>query len=405
MDDQSTIGARLRVLRRWRGMTQVEVAGLSGISQGWLSMVERGLQPLDRRSHIAAIAAALRVSETDLVGGPHLSADPQQSDPHTIIPPLRVALETNSLDEPLCERARPLEVLAAEVSNAIELVRLTSDFVAAGERLPDTLDELHVHTAAPADEAAYELALKTMVDACVIAGSIARDLGYTDLAHLSARRAGQAAASLDSPVDRGKAAYMRVLTMPKVGSWDRALAAAEKAADALEPHAVEPRGIEVLGMITLTAALAAAASNTGTASHWLDAAAELGRRVPDEPQTNWQSFSATNVDAWRVHVGVECGQAGGAVAELARSVDESKLGEISSRRALFLADVGRGLARDRASRGQAIRLLCRAENAAPQRIRNNVPVREAIAVMLQQTTSSAGGRELRGMAARMGVPH
>jgi transcriptional regulator with XRE-family HTH domain len=72
--DEVTIGARLRTLRRWRGMTQGELAGLAALSQSFVSLVENGQRSLDRRSYIAAIAAALRVSETDLVGGPHLSA-------------------------------------------------------------------------------------------------------------------------------------------------------------------------------------------------------------------------------------------------------------------------------------------------------------------------------------------
>ena len=80
--DEVTIGARLRTLRRWRGKSQVELAGLAGLSPSFLSMVETGQRPLDRRSHIAALASALKVSETDLVGGPHLTADPSQADPH-----------------------------------------------------------------------------------------------------------------------------------------------------------------------------------------------------------------------------------------------------------------------------------------------------------------------------------
>lgn len=60
-------------------------------------MVEHGDRLLDRRSRIAALAGALRISETDLVGGRHLSSDRLQSDPHMAIPPLRVALQTNGL--------------------------------------------------------------------------------------------------------------------------------------------------------------------------------------------------------------------------------------------------------------------------------------------------------------------
>ncbi len=48
--DEITIGARLRTLRRWRGKSQVELAGLAGLSPSFLSMVETGQRPLDRRS-------------------------------------------------------------------------------------------------------------------------------------------------------------------------------------------------------------------------------------------------------------------------------------------------------------------------------------------------------------------
>jgi transcriptional regulator with XRE-family HTH domain len=94
--DEVTIGARLRTLPRWRGKTQTELAGLAGLSPSFLSMVETGQRPLDRRSHIAALASALKVSETDLFGGPHLTPDPLQSDPHMGTPALRVALQTNT---------------------------------------------------------------------------------------------------------------------------------------------------------------------------------------------------------------------------------------------------------------------------------------------------------------------
>ncbi len=130
--DEITIGARLRTLRRWRGKTQVELAGLAGLSPSFISMVETGQRPLDRRSHIAAVASALRVSETDMVGGPHLSRDRQQSDPHMTIPALREALQTNTLNVPFVDRARPLAELAQMVNDQIEPMRANTDYVRAG---------------------------------------------------------------------------------------------------------------------------------------------------------------------------------------------------------------------------------------------------------------------------------
>lgn len=404
--DEVTIGARLRTLRRWRGLTQVELADRAGVSASYISMVEHGDRMLDRRSYIAAIADALRVSETDLVGGPHLSADRLQSDPHMAIPPLRVALQTNSLTRPAVELARPLPELHSLVFGTVEPLRRVCDYVGVGRLLPDCIDELYRHIAEPADEAAYRLALETLVEACVIAAAISKELNYLDLAYLAASRAEEAAALLDDPVQKGKADFMWLLTLPRAGSWERNLAAAEQAAGALEPYARDPLGKQVLGMLTLTAALSGASMQRGdTASHWLGEADQLGTQVADTPTDNWQQFSLTNVTMWRLSIGVERGQAGGSVLELAQDVNLDLLEPKSSRRAGFLLDVGRGLAHEPRTRAEAVRWLRRAEDAAPQRVRNSVVVRETVAYLLNRATATAGGRELRGMAARMGVPH
>jgi transcriptional regulator with XRE-family HTH domain len=393
--DEVTIGARLRTLRRWRGKSQVELAGLAGLSPSFLSMVETGQRPLDRRSHIAALASALKVSETDLVGAPHLTPDPLQSDPHMGIPALRVALQTNTLTTPAVDRARPLPELARVVADRIEPSRRACNYVATGQLLPGVLDELHYHAATAADEAAERLALQSLVEACVCATFTAKNLNYTDLAHLAALRAKEAAARLDDPICKGKA-----------GSWDRNLIAAERVADQLQPHAGDPLGLQVLGMITLTASLAAASVQRGdTAQHWMTEATGLAGRVPDQPMGNWQSFSTTNVNIWRVSVGVERGEAGMTMLKLADQVRLDGLEKQSSRRADFFADVGRGLAREPRTRGEAVRWLRRAEEAAPQRIRNSAPVRETVAYLLNRARAAAGGPELRGMAARMGLPH
>ena len=403
--DEITIGARLRTLRRWRDMTQVEVAGLAGVSPSFLSMVETGHRPLDRRSHIAALASALKVSETDLVGGPHLGPDRLQSDPHRVIPALRNALQTSSVDDPAVDRARPLSVLVREMAR-IEPLHQACDYSAVGKALPGIMEELHCHVAAPADEASHQAALETLVDACVCATFTAKDLGYGDLAHLAALRAQEAARSLDDPVQLGKAAFVRIHSLPRTGAWDRTLAQAENAAGDLEPHATDPLGFQVLGMLELTAALSAAvAQDEARAQDWLDEAARLAERVPEVPDESWMAFSATNVGVWRVAVGVERGYSGGAVLELAEKVQEGKLVGKQGRRAAFFADVGRGLAREPRTQRDAIRWLRRAEDTAPQWIRNSPAVRGTVTYLLDRAITSAGGRELRGMAARIGVPH
>jgi hypothetical protein len=319
---------------------------------------------------------------------------------------LRVALLTNTLAASAVDRARPLSDLAQITTGKLVTLLRAGDYAMIGGLLPDLLDELHYHVAAPADEAAQKLALGSLVEASICAAFTAKHLNYPDLAHLAALRAMDAAVLLQDPVVRGKARFAWLQTLPKAGSLDRNLAAAEQAAGTLEPYVRDPVGLAALGMLTLTASLTAASLQRGdTASHWLDEAEGFAARVPDEPERNWQSFSATNVGIWRVTVGVERGEAGGTIRELAAQVSLDHLGAKSSRRATFFADVGCGLAREPRTRGEAVRWLRRAEEAAPQLIRNSATARESVAYLLNRATATAGGRELRGMAARMGLQH
>src|SRR6266487_1318698 len=405
-DDDATIGARLRALRLWRHMTLAEVAGLSGVSAAYLSMVERGLRSLDRRSMISALASALKVSDAELTGGPpHMGTDSQQSGPHAAIPALRTALLTNSLWCPATADARPVAELGAEM-RAIEALYRRCDFVTIGQRLPTLIDELHVQARPGAAEDVREAALGDLIEACITASLMAKNLGYRDLAHVAALRAEEAARGLGDPGALGKGAFLRFHTVPReMTSWDRALVTAERAADALQPHADDLEAVSVLGLLTLSAALAAAVLQRGPAvEHWLSESAALAARVPDEMASNWQCFCPANVGIWRTTLAVERGEGGGKVAELAAAVDERKISS-QSRRAAFLVDVGRGVARDPKARADAIRWMRRAEDAAPQYVRNSTPARETVAFLLNRCTSTAGGRELRGLAARMDVPH
>ena len=59
MDDRGSVGAAVRSARLRRGMSLAVVAELAGHSKSWLSKVERGLLPLERRRDLAALAAAL----------------------------------------------------------------------------------------------------------------------------------------------------------------------------------------------------------------------------------------------------------------------------------------------------------------------------------------------------------
>jgi DNA-binding XRE family transcriptional regulator len=56
----------LRRVRLRRGLTQVELAGLAGLSYSYISMIERGRRELTRRDHVNALAAASKVPSAEL---------------------------------------------------------------------------------------------------------------------------------------------------------------------------------------------------------------------------------------------------------------------------------------------------------------------------------------------------
>jgi transcriptional regulator with XRE-family HTH domain len=62
----TSAGHPLRQARLRRGLTQVELAGLAGLSYSYISMIECGRRKLTRRDHVNALAAALRVPPAEI---------------------------------------------------------------------------------------------------------------------------------------------------------------------------------------------------------------------------------------------------------------------------------------------------------------------------------------------------
>ncbi len=75
----------------------------------------------------------------------------------------------------------------------------------------------------------------------------------------------------------------------------------------------------------------------------------------------------------------------------------------ASRRAGYYSDLGRGLATEQTYRQEAVAALRTAERLAPQRVRANPFVRDIVTDLMRRARRDAIGRELRGMAYRMGL--
>jgi transcriptional regulator with XRE-family HTH domain len=119
-DDALSIGARVRMIRRRRGLSLDVVAGLAGITKPYLSMLERGQRGFNRRGLVENLAAALGCSVADLTGQPYLPTDRNTADALAALPSIRLALnDCGPMDIPDV-MPRPRELLTSLVDKANE---------------------------------------------------------------------------------------------------------------------------------------------------------------------------------------------------------------------------------------------------------------------------------------------
>jgi transcriptional regulator with XRE-family HTH domain len=143
VDDEPVIGRRLREIRSWRGLSLTVTAELAGLSAGYLSRIERGLRPVQRRATLEALASALRVSPSEITGQPYRPSSASEAVAHSAAPGLRAVLRDIELGEPLIGAApRPLAELRAEVT-AVTSACAACDYGALGHAVPGLLGELH----------------------------------------------------------------------------------------------------------------------------------------------------------------------------------------------------------------------------------------------------------------------
>ncbi|MBF6174180.1 hypothetical protein IU476_22180 [Nocardia blacklockiae] len=153
----------------------------------------------------------------------------------------------------------------------------------------------------------------------------------------------------------------------------------------------------------MNAALAAAVqSDRSTAATHLDEAASAAGRMEDDVGTFggfW--FGCVNVSIWRSSLGLELGDGVQAVEQASGVPIEAIPSPV--RQANYYAEAGRTLLPEPKYRDKGLALLLRAEELAPQRVRSDFFVREAVADQLRTARRDAGGRNLRGLAWRLGL--
>jgi tetratricopeptide (TPR) repeat protein len=394
--DWAGIGVAVRRARRARGLTLEQAAGLAGHSKGWLSKIENGTLPLEKRGDIAALAQALDVSADTLIGEP--APEVQAGRDAWNLVPLRSALLDASPGDPPDIAARPVEVLRVLNDQADAALRW-SQYDALLPLLPPLIGELEVQ-AATATGPARDEALRLLVTATETAVITLRMAAQPDLAWVAAERGKQAAALLGDPVWSAAAAFGAAHARSSTNR-PRALMMTPQLADEFEQHAGQSRmAREVYGMLRLSAALACAVDGNHEAAEEHGAeAARIAEPLGDRADA-WELFGVSNAGVWRTSMAVEAGNAERAL-EYADRVRPQSLASNNRRGALAL-EKGRAHAM-RGDTGKAVAAFRAAERLSPAQVRNSPLLRELIGHMLNVARREAGGRELRGLAWRMGL--
>jgi transcriptional regulator with XRE-family HTH domain len=402
--DDSSIGQRIREVRKWRNLSLLVVADSAGITEGQLSKLESGTRSFTNRAVLEAIALALRVSPYEFDKHPwERPENPLLATAHAGVLAIEGALD--DYDHLGVDPGGPIRAwpaIASDVARLIELMHVLADYAAQSEMVPTLLAELHaVYVRQPVHRENALLALiATYSSAAWVTKRIGGGRGLPLLAAMAAQRCAE---ELGQPQWLGYTAWLRgdatgALSRPR--QYERAVAAA----DELRPALDTPDVIQASGMLHLSAALAAAVQgNRDTANTHLAEASALSRRL-DGPVGRFASlwFGSANVGIWTTSIAKEFGDEPGAINAIAQTVLIEAIPS-SSRRAEFYADWALSLLRDKRSSSEGLTLLLRAEELASQRIHADVLISEAVAAQLRQARSDAGGRDLRGLAYRMGV--
>lgn len=394
--DLHNIGSEVRRLRKYRNMTQDQLAGLAGISKSYLSKIENGVATPERRKLIRDLADALRVSVGDLTGAGYLT-DRSLQNATGAIPDIRLALASTSLDGagPFTSPARTMAELAPEVRRVAEARQLLRS-EEVGRTLPPLIIDLHAVAEGGAGDD-RPAALQSIVQAAQTSTLYLKNYGEYDLALAAAERGHQAAVLLDDPIYVAASEFARVQALVGLGAYERADAIAKHAAQLLTPKTEVD--LEIYGMSVLTAAFTGQMTGTDPEEALREARAVAAKA----PGSNafWMNFSVGNVNLWRISIALESEDPVKA-AEIASQV---RLEDIpaKSRRSSFLIDHARALHALGSRDEDVVKLLRKAEKLGADRFRHNVWAREIVTEILHRSRRDAGGYELRGIADRMGM--
>ena len=374
------IGERLRFYRQAKGKTQAVVAGLAGVTEDYLSQIERGLKtPTILLLHRFSKILGVRVSE--LLGESATEHD-------EAVHPVGYAVQRALISYPGVNGPPDLARLRERVDAAWSIWQGSPHrFTEISEVLPGLVTDVQaaqrgLGTNAPADE--RRDAQRISADLYFLLRTFTKRIGRTDLSLLVADRGVLAAEAADDPVRMAAAKWNLGHILLAQGQPDGAEDVAIRAVEDLERDTADSDldAKAVAGALWLVTVVAAVRNNDPwTARDRLREKAWPAARVTGDANVMWTVFGPTNVQLHAVSVEMEMGEAAEAL-RLADDIDMSASPSLE-RKTTFALEVARCYEQRRDDPGVFLHLVS-AEASGPEDMRYNTLARDLVHGLLKR---------------------
>ena len=390
------IGERLRFYRQAKGTTQAVVAGLAGVTEDYLSQIERGLKtPTILLLHRFSKILGVRVSE--LLGESATEHD-------EAVHPVGYAVQRALTSYPSVSGTPDLADLRARVDAAWSIWQGSPHrFTEASQVLPDLITDVQaaqrgLGTSASADE--RREAQRISADLYFLLRTFTKRIGRTDLSLLVADRGVLAAEAADDPVRMAAAKWNLGHILLAQGQPDGAEEVAIRAVEDLEREAVDGDldAVAMAGALWLVSVVAAVRNNDPwTARDRIRENAWPAAQMAGDANVMWTVFGPTNVKLHAVSVEMELGEAGEAL-RLADDIDMSGTPSLE-RKTTFALEVARCYEQRRDDPGVFLHLVS-AEASGPEDMRYNTLARDLVHGLLKRARPTYAP-QVRNLARRI----
>ncbi len=393
------IGERLRFYRQGRRKTQAVVAGLAGVSEDYVSQIERGAKtPTVGLLH--KFARILDVQVSALLGEPRFEQDgtihPVASDLHR---------RMMSYGGPSGAEGVDLVELRRRVDAAWGIwQRSPRRYTEGAEVFPALLSD--VQAAARSFRAFGEVeqrreAAALSSDMYFLLRTFAKRIGRTDLSLLAADRAIAAAYETDDPLRISAAHWNLGHILIAQNEAEAAEETAVHAIEELKPH-LDAGGdwLAMAGALWLVASVASVRQGDAWAArdrlreHALPAAESTG-----EGNVMWTVFGPTNVHLHAMSVEMEAGESAEGLS-IADRIDVTSSPSLE-RQTTFYLELAR-LHEQRRDDAAVLLHLMSAEGSGPEDLRYNLLARDLVRGLLKRARPSMAP-QVRALAGRIGL--